>query len=260
MACPGSQSRARARRPRVGRTDPVRARLYFSRSALRSWSKSSRRKALGSCSMRKLTRSRMPSRSSAPCPAAQVNRARRLRTLEVVDIDPVARRRHRRRALLKEADYRFALAPRAHAADEDVVAGRVDTDSHPHRVERALLAKQFVGAVARRPHQLVGAERRMAAQLVRAKFDRRGRGLQRAVVRGAGAGLLSSPSAIVTLLRSGLLHFDAPAAQLGQHDGQHAARPVRRRTFVIDRLREGHPAARPPDARRTEFARSSPPR
>ena len=41
-------------------------RLYFSRRALRSWSKSSRRKAFGICSIRKPTRSRIPSRNSEP--------------------------------------------------------------------------------------------------------------------------------------------------------------------------------------------------
>ena len=112
-------------------------------------------------------------------PATQVNRGRRLGTLEVVDVDPVARRRYRRRPLLEDADYRFALAPRAHAADEDVVAGRADTDRHAHRVERTLLAEQLVSAVARRLHQFVGTERRMAAQLIRTKFSRRGRGLRR---------------------------------------------------------------------------------
>ena len=64
-------------------------------------------------------------------------------------------------------------------ADENVVAGRADSDRHAHRVERALLAEQLVSAVARRLHQLIGAKRRVTAQLLGAQFNRRGRGLGR---------------------------------------------------------------------------------
>ena len=80
----------------------------------------------------------------------QVDRDRRFGIAKIVYVHPVAGRRHRRGLFSEDAQDRFALMPRAQAAYENVVPGRVDSDREPNRVERAALPEQLDVAVAGR--------------------------------------------------------------------------------------------------------------
>ncbi len=83
-------------------------------------------------------------------PRLQVDRDRRFGIAKIVYVNPVAGRRHRRGLFAEDAQDRFALMTRAQAADENVVAGRVDSDRKPNRVQRAALPEQLGVAIGRR--------------------------------------------------------------------------------------------------------------
>ena len=127
-------------------------RLYLSRSAVRSWSKSSLAKGLGQLREDEIDQLLHPRLQFAALPRPQLDRQRCLGRAKIVDVHPVAGGRHGRRPLLQQAQNRIALGPRPQAADKNVIAGSVDPDPQPNRVERASLPEQMIAlTIAREP-------------------------------------------------------------------------------------------------------------
>ena len=93
---------------------------------------------------------RHPRAKLDPLARLQVDGDRRFGISKIVYVHPIAGRRHRRGFFAEQAQDRFALVPRAQAAYENVVAGRVDSDREPYRVKRAALPEQLEVAVAGR--------------------------------------------------------------------------------------------------------------
>ena len=75
----------------------------------------------------------------------QLERARLVGLLEVVDVAPVGRRRHSGRRLLDVAPDERVLAGAGRAVGEDVVAMAPDADAEPDRLQRTLLAEAVRG-------------------------------------------------------------------------------------------------------------------
>src|SRR5208282_4553130 len=106
------------------------------------------------------------------------NRDRRLRTLEVVDVDPIAGSGHGRGILGEQPYDRLALLARAKAAQVDVVAGGVNPDCESDGVERARLSDHFFRITFAHPGERVGRFRWRATQLSRAELTGRRRRLE----------------------------------------------------------------------------------
>ena len=89
--------------------------------------------------------------------------------------------------------------PRAQAADENIVAGRVDSDRQPNRVERAALPEQLSVAVAGRgAFERYRVERHPALEVDSRKLRRRRYMNQR------GAGVGSDEVALVSHIGCGI--------------------------------------------------------
>ena len=86
-------------------------------------------------------------------PGPQIDRDWRFGRAEVINVNPITRRRHRGGFDFEHAQNRVALGARTQASHKDVVAWRVDAGGEANRIESAFLAEQLAAIAAGRELQ-----------------------------------------------------------------------------------------------------------